>query len=286
MAASRSRTSHRSYGLNIPDLGGACFRTDLTVPIDHCAHGVSSGSVARKIRQMVRIAPWPESATPGKVQLRHTAPMAIEHNAAEQDAWSSAVAWARKALAQERAHNGVPEGHAHQDPDLVVAVAAWVRWEQPPMPGVMMVPHSLRTPQKLPPGSPYELELLRPLHEHAELPEALTAAWGSLTLLDRLYANMGVVGGPVPTGRILEEIRVEHKIFLSPHPDDTGETHTVQCPLCDRNIGIRLRWDGQVARALCPQGHAEWTPQPLFVSHMWEQLKQQVSPTSPDDDFG
>lgn len=201
--------------------------------------------------------------------------MSIEHTTADQD-WHDAMAWARKALARERDYTGAPGG---DNPDLVVAVAAWLRWDRPPTSlAVMVVPQTLRTPRRLPPGSPYELHLLRPVYEHNVLPDALTAAWGDLVVVDRLYDSMGVVGERAPDGRIRAEVTVEQALRVVSHPDsaESSEPHTVRCPLCDRDAGLRLRWDGQVARALCPQGHAEWTPCPLIVPDMWEQLEQRT----------
>lgn len=218
----------------------------------------------------------PVSATPEGAGLHHTAPMSIDHNATGHEAWTDAVAWARKALARDRAESGIPGGSG-QDPDLVVAVAAWVWWDRPPVAGVMVVPHALRTPRELPPGSAYELALLSPLHAHTDLPAELVDAWGKLTLVDQLYDQMGVVGESAPTGEIVEGFTVEQRILVELGPESTDEPRLLRCPVCDRDTGIRMGWDRQVARAMCPDGHAEWTPQPLMVAGVWKHMMEQVN---------
>lgn len=205
--------------------------------------------------------------------------MSTEHTTADQT-WHDATAWARKALARARHHAGAPEeATPGLDPDLVVTVAAWLRWDRPPTStAVMAVPSTVHTPRRLPAGTPYELHLLHQVHAHAELPEALTSACGNLVVIDRLYDNMGVIGERAPDGQVRTEITVQQPLRVLPRPEGTQPSapHTVRCPLCDRDTGLQLRWDGQVGRALCPQGHGEWTPRPLIVQDMWEQLVQQA----------
>lgn len=141
----------------------------------------------------------------------------------------------------------------------------------------MVVPRTRSTPRELPPGSPYELELLRPLHEHPLLPEELVDAWGKLTLVDRLYDQMGVVGESAPTGEIIEGFTAEQHILVDLGPESTEEPHPLRCPVCERDTGIGMGWDCQVARAMCPDGHAEWTPQPLIMGEVWRHMMEQVT---------
>lgn len=140
-----------------------------------------------------------------------------------------------------------------------------------------MVPRTRLTPGELPPGSAYELDLLRPLHAHTELPEELVDAWGKLTLVDRLYDQMGVVGESAPTGEIVEGFTVEQRVLLDLGPEGEDGPHVLCCPVCGRDTGIGMGWDGQVARAMCPDGHAEWTPQPLIGGAVWKQMMEQVT---------
>ncbi|WP_143847301.1 hypothetical protein [Nocardiopsis sp. JB363] len=139
------------------------------------------------------------------------------------------------------------------------------------------MPRTLRTPRELPPGTAYELDLLRPLHAHTELPEELVDAWGKLTLIDQLYDHMGVVGKSAPTGEIVEGFTAEQRILLDLGPESEDGPHTLCCPVCDRDTGIGMGWDRQVARAMCPDGHAEWTPQPLIVGAVWRHMMEQVT---------